>query len=54
MKKLVLMLGVILMCSSAFGTEYRVGSQGCADFEEAERLYIEEMNKPDPHVGLGF
>lgn len=52
MKKLVLMLGAVLMCSSAFG--YTAGHQSCTEFEDIEREYIEQLNSPDPYVSVSL
>ena len=51
-RKVVLLLGLSLICFSSFGTRYRSGSFGCGDFEDAERQYKEQLNDPDPYVSV--
>jgi len=52
MRKVILLLGLSLICFSSFGTVYRSGSFGCGDFEDTERQYKEQLNDPDPSVNV--
>ena len=45
-KKVVLLLGLSLICFSSFGTRYRSGGFGCANFEEEEKAYMEQLQDP--------
>jgi len=48
MKKLVLLLGLSLISSSVFATVYDNGGRiVCGDFEESERIYLEEQRNND-------
>ena len=51
-RKVVLLLGLSLICFSSFGTRYRSGKFGCANFEEEEKAYMEQLNDPDPYVSV--
>ena len=56
MRKIVSILSVIAFfvfaTSPGFGTRYKSGSFGCADFESEEKAYMEQLNDPDPSVNV--
>ena len=50
MRKVVLLIVLLLVLSlisfSSFGTRYRSGKFGCANFEEEEKAYMEQLQDP--------
>ena len=51
-KKVVLLLGLSLICFSSFGVRYKSGKFGCHHFEIAEIQYKQQLNDPDPDVSV--
>ena len=58
MRKVVLLIVLLLVLSlisfSSFGTRYRSGSFGCANFEEEEKAYMEQLHDPNPYVSVSL